>query len=124
MIAALFFASAVAVVDGSTLKVNGERIRLLGIEAPDVVARCRKGKACTPMDPRRSKDSLKHSLRDPITIVPVARDAAGRTVAIIYAGGLNVSCEQLRKGMAVYKPHWDSGRRLAKECRFASADGR
>ncbi|KKW92309.1 MULTISPECIES: thermonuclease family protein [Sphingobium] len=124
MIAALLIASAVTVVDGSMLRVNGEPIRLLGIEAPDVAARCRKGRICTPVDPRRSKDSLKHSLRDPITIVPVARDAAGRTVAIIYAGGLNISCEQLRKGMAVYKPHWDSGRRLAKECRFARADGK
>ncbi|AEG50780.1 nuclease (SNase domain-containing protein) [Sphingobium chlorophenolicum L-1] len=123
MIAALFLASAVAVVDGGTLRVNGEHIRLLGIEAPDIAARCRKGGNCPPADPRRSKDSLKHSLRDPITIIPVARDAAGRTVAIIYAGGLNVSCEQLRKGMAVYRPRWDSDRRLARECRFARAGG-
>jgi endonuclease YncB( thermonuclease family) len=119
MMAALFWASALTVMDGSTLRVNGEHIRLLGIATPDVKARCRKGKKCASPDPRQSKENLKRSLRDPITIVPVARDASGRTVAIIYAGGLNMSCEQLRKGMAVYKPAWDSGRRLAKECRFA-----
>lgn len=121
MIAALFFASALSVVDGGMLRVNGERIRLLGIEAPDVASRCRKGKMCAPRDPRQSKESLKRSLRDPITIVPVTRDARGRTVAIVYAGGLNMSCEQLRKGMAVYKPSWDIGRRLARECRFTSS---
>ncbi|WP_313806818.1 thermonuclease family protein [Sphingobium sp.] len=120
MIAALFFASALTVVDGDMLRVNGERIRLLGIEAPDVAGRCRKRKTCAPANPRHSKESLKRSLRDPITIVPVARDSQGRTVAIVYAGGLNMSCEQLRKGMAVYRPAWDMGRRLARECRFAS----
>ncbi|AMK24456.1 MULTISPECIES: thermonuclease family protein [unclassified Sphingobium] len=120
MIAALFFASALTVVDGGMLRVNGERIRLLGIDAPDVASRCAKRGTCAPISPRQSKESLKRALRDPITIVPVARDANGRTVAIVYAGGLNMSCEQIRKGMAVYKPAWDMGRRLAKECRFLS----
>ncbi|BAI95813.1 hypothetical protein Sj15T_01530 [Sphingobium sp. TA15] len=120
MIAAMFLASALTVVDGSMLRVNGEPIRLLGIEAPDIADRCRKRKACTRDSSRQSRESLKRALRDPITIVPVARDAYGRTVAIVYAGGLNMSCEQLRKGMAVYKPAWDLGRRLAKECRFAT----
>ena len=118
MIAALFFASALTVVDGGMLRVNGEPIRLLGIEAPEIISRCRKRKACQPDSSRQSRESLKHALRDPITIVPVARDAYGRTVAIVYAGGLNMSCEQVRKGMAVYKPAWDMGRRLARECRF------
>ncbi|GAY22683.1 MULTISPECIES: thermonuclease family protein [Sphingobium] len=118
MIGALFLASALTVVDGGMLRVNGEPIRLIGIEAPDIVGRCRKGKTCPEDSSRRSKESLKHALRDPITIVPVARDAYGRTVAIVYAGGLNMSCEQLRKGMAVYRPAWDMGRRLARECRF------
>jgi len=45
MIAALFFASALTVVDGGTLRVNGEPIRLLAIEAPDILNRCRKRKA-------------------------------------------------------------------------------
>ncbi|WP_242129910.1 thermonuclease family protein [Sphingobium sp. Sx8-8] len=119
MIGTLLWASALTVLDGGTLRVNGEHIRLLGIEAPDIKAACRKRGTCVPVDPRQSKESLKHALRDPITIVPVARDTSGRTVAIIYAGGLNMSCEQLRKGMAIYRPAWDSGRRLAKECRFA-----
>ena len=119
MIAALFFASALTVVDGNTLRVNGEYIRLLGIEVPDAANRCRKGESCTRHNPRRSKESLRRSLQDPITIVPVMRDAARRTVAIVYAGGLNMSCEQLRKQMAIYKPSWDSGRRLARECRYA-----
>lgn len=120
MITGLFFVAALTVVDGGMLRVNGERIRLLGIEAPDVVRRCTKGETCVPASSQQSKESLKHALRDPITIVPVARDANGRTVAIVYAGGLNMSCEQLRKGMAVYRPAWDMGRRLAKECRFLS----
>lgn len=118
MIAALFFASALTVVDGGTLRVNGEPIRLLAIEAPDIINRCRKRKACPQDNSRQSRESLKRALRDPITIVPVARDAYGRTIAIVYAGGLNMSCEQVRKGMAVYRSSWDVGRRLVRECRF------
>ena len=87
MIAALFFASALTVVDGGMLRVNGEPIRLLGIEAPEIISRCRKRKACQPDSSQQSRESLKHALRDPITIVPVVRDAYGRTVAIVYAGG-------------------------------------
>ena len=63
MIAALFFASALTVVDGGTLRVNGEPIRLLAIEAPDIINRCRKRKACPQDNSRQSRESLKRALR-------------------------------------------------------------
>ena len=49
MVAALLLAAAVTVVDGDTLKIDGERIRLLGIEAPEIHG-CRQGRVCVPGD--------------------------------------------------------------------------
>lgn len=117
---AIYLAASLTIVDGGTFRANGEYIRLLGIDVPDMSARCSKRRPCVAGDPHRSKESLRRAMmRPPITIVPIQRDKAGRTVAIVYAGGLNLSCEQLRQRSAVYRSEKDIGRRLAKECRFA-----
>lgn len=117
---AIYLAATLTIVDGGTFRANGEYIRLLGIEAPDMPGHCPKRRACAPGYPHRSKESLRRAMmRPPITIVPIQRDKAGRTVAIVYAGGLNLSCEQLRHRSAVYRSEKDIGGRLARECRFA-----
>ena len=118
MILSFLAAASLIIIDGDTLRSNGERIRLLGIDAPDL-RECRGGRNCALANGRASKQSLERSIGSPITIVPIMRDEVGHTVAIVYAAGLNLSCEQLRRRQAVYKREWDKGRRLAKECRYA-----
>lgn len=105
------------VIDGDTLRCDQiGRVRLLGIDAPELPGHCRKGRVCAPGDPEASKRSLERMLRREVTIVPVTRDRYGRTVAQVYAGGRNLACEQIRAGRAVYVAKWDNGGRLAKEC--------
>ena len=104
-------------IDGDTLKCSEiGRVRLLGIVAPEMPGHCRKGRVCARGDPNASKKALEKLVARGVTISPVTRDRYGRTVAQVYAGDKNLACEQLRRGMAVYKPQWDNGHRLAKEC--------
>lgn len=39
------------VTDGDTIRCGAERIRLLGIDAPELPGHCRSGRACAPGDP-------------------------------------------------------------------------
>jgi Micrococcal nuclease (thermonuclease) homologs len=107
-------------VDGDTLRCTEMgRVRLLGIDAPELPGHCRKGRSCAPGNPDKSKAHLAKLVERGVVISPVTRDRYGRTVAQVYVGEKNVACEQVRKGLAIYKPQWDNGRRLAKECSAA-----
>ena len=69
----------------------------------------------------RSKDSIAAAVRGrSLLINRMGTDRFGRTLGVIYAGGMNLSCHQLRSGNAVYKPKWDEGGVIAKECRCPS----
>ena len=112
---ALILASCFA-VDGDTLRCDGERIRLLGIDAPEIHG-CRQGRVCVPGDGQASKRSLEAMMGGRISVQRVGQDRYGRTLAQVYVGGVNVACEQIRRGLAEYKPAWDNGGRLAADCR-------
>ena len=105
------------VVDGDTLRCGPERLRLLGIDAPEVES-CPRWRTCAPGDGQASKRSLIAALRlGPIQFQPVTVDRYGRSVAVVWAGSVNLSCWQLQRGQAVYKPKWDNGQLIARACR-------
>jgi endonuclease YncB( thermonuclease family) len=106
---------AVTIVDGDTIRCGSERIRLLGIDAPEIHG-YRKGRTCVPGDGQASKRVLSGMLRGSIKIVRVKQDRYGRTVAVVYANGLNLSCQQLVRGMAHYIGRWDHRGRIAHAC--------
>lgn len=116
MIGIFLLAAAVAVVDGDTIRLDGERVRLIGIDAPEIHG-CPKGRACAPGDGQASKRSLQNLMNGPISIRRVGYDRYGRTLAHIYVNGVNVACEQIGRGQAVYMRKWDNGLELARECR-------
>ena len=116
MIAALLLSVAVTVVDGDTLRIDGERIRLLGIDAPEIHG-CRPGRVCVPGDGQASKRSLEAMMGRRINVQRVGQDRYGRTLAQVFVGGRNVACEQVRRGHAQYVAKWDNGGLLASECR-------
>jgi endonuclease YncB( thermonuclease family) len=104
-------------IDGDTIKCDKERIRLLGIDAPELAGHCRNGRICAPGDPQASKDSLAVGMgAGALRIETVTHDRFGRVVGVVYAGRENLSCWQLRRAMAIYKSNWDNGRRIAKAC--------
>jgi endonuclease YncB( thermonuclease family) len=104
------------VVDGDTLRCGRDRIRLLGIDAPEI-ERCPRWRTCAPGDGQASKRSLIAAVRaGSVRYKPVTRDRYGRTVAVVRAGGVNLSCWQLQHDQAIYKPKWDTGHFVAREC--------
>jgi micrococcal nuclease len=105
------------VVDGDTIRCDYLRIRLLGIDAPEIHG-CPRWRTCTPGDGWAAKRSLISALHlGPVRYEPITTDRFGRTVAVVRAGKVNLSCWQLQRAQAVYKPHWDNGRIIARDCR-------
>ena len=127
MLAALVFLlaplpanGACIAVDGDTLRCGSERVRLLGIDAPELPGHCQQGRRCAPGDAYASTRSLRAALaRGSITFKRFGTDHYGRTLALVSAGGIDLSCWQLSHGQAVYKPRWDNGGRLARICAAA-----
>lgn len=94
-------------IDGDTLRCGRERIRLIGIDAPEMPGHCRQGRRCVAGDPHASRASLARALIAPIAIERIGSDRYGRTLAFVSGGGLDLSCVQLRRGQAAYRRDWD-----------------
>lgn len=113
--AALAAGGTCQAVDGDTLRCNGERIRLLGIDAPEK-GKCRAGRKCAPGDPKASQRSLKAALTGKLRIQRVGTDRYGRTLAMVRGAKGDLSCWQLRQRQAIYRRDWDNGLRVFKAC--------
>lgn len=105
------------VTDGDTIRCGRERIRLLGIDAPETRGHCRRGRTCAPGDPAASTRSLRTAMsRGSLSIRRVGTDRYGRTLAMVAARGRDLSCWQLEHRQAIYKPQWDDGARVMHAC--------
>jgi len=115
------------VTDGDTIRCDSERIRLLGVDAPDDPAnsRCRPvpkpGAICDKQRATASKAALQRIMAGPLFIERVGTDRYGRTLAMVYAQGRSLSCHQIAGGQATYVARWDEGARVARECPRAAA---
>lgn len=115
---ALAAVSGCTVTDGDTIRCGSERIRLLGIDAPELHGCYPRGRHCAPGDPIASRDNLRRLLASgPVRIERVTTDRYGRTVAVVMAGRVNTSCAQLAGGYAIYRDDWDNGNLVAEACR-------
>lgn len=108
--------SGCAVTDGDTIRCNGERIRLLGIDTPELPGHCRKGRDCVSGDPYASTRSLANAMVGTIRINRASQDRYGRTLATVSSNKGDLSCWQLEHGQAAYKPKWDDGKRVLRTC--------
>jgi endonuclease YncB( thermonuclease family) len=106
------------VVDGDTLHCDGGRVRLLGIDAPELPGHCAQGRDCAQGDPYESTRSLETGMGDgsSLSIAKVGTDRYGRTLAMVRGRGGDLSCWQLAHHQAIYKPAWDNGGRVAATC--------
>lgn len=103
------------VVDGDTLRCGDERVRLIGIDAPELPGHCRPGRDCAPGDPFESKAALERMVQDKrLTIERHGTDRYGRTLAYVSAGTVDLSCAMLRQGQAIYVKRWDMEDRLGR----------
>lgn len=111
-------------VDGDTLRCappgqgqKRERVRLVGIDAPEMPGHCRPGRHCAPGDPVASKESLRRAVAGkPVQLERFGQDRYGRTLAVARVNGVNLACAQLRAGRAIYRADWDIDGRVGR-CR-------
>jgi endonuclease YncB( thermonuclease family) len=89
------------IIDGDTVEIAGERIRLQGIDAPE------SRQVCTVVGQEwRCGESATLALVDetagqPLTCKGNKRDRYGRLIAVCYAGDDNLNAWMVREGWAV-----------------------
>lgn len=99
-------AEEIRVTDGDTIRLGEERIRILGLDAPELHGRCREERRLAA----RARDRLAELIgARGIAIERVRRkDRYGRTLATVRAGGVDVAMVLIAEGLA--RPY-EGGRR-------------
>lgn len=92
--------TALTVIDGDTLDCAGERIRLLGVDAPEMPGHCRAGRRCVAGDPYAARAALQAFAASGLSCTPDGQDAYGRTLARCEADGRDASCALIASGHA------------------------
>lgn len=103
-------------IDGDTLRCGEERVRLVGIDAPELPGHCRPGRNCAPGDPYASTSRLSQMVRSSMSIRRYGEDHYGRTIAALEGAEGDMSCAQIRSGQAIYKSQWDDRLHVARAC--------
>lgn len=99
---ASFQCGSTRVIDGDTFDCGLTRIRLSGIDAPELPGHCRQGRQCTPGDPYVSTQNLQKLVAaGAVQCRKTDTDKYGRTVARCTSNGVDLSCGQLSAGQAV-----------------------
>lgn len=116
-------AGGARILDGDTLDLNGERIRLYGIDAPEMAQTCRHGArewSCGV----EARDALAGMIgRQSLTCEKRDTDRYGRTVATCQAGEVSVNTWMVRNGWALaYRQYggaiYDANERAARADRL------
>jgi micrococcal nuclease len=105
------------VTDGDTLRCGTERVRLIGIDAPELPGHCRHDRDCVRGDAQASTRALAALVGGrQVRLERHGTDGYGRTLAFAFVGPVNLSCAQLQAGQAEYVERWDFAGRIAR-CR-------
>jgi endonuclease YncB( thermonuclease family) len=96
-------------LDGDTIACANlpARVRLVGIDAPELAGHCRQGRSCTPGDGAASKAALARLLANgPPLVIRTGFDRYGRILARVRIGRVDMSCQMIATGAAVprYSP--------------------
>ncbi len=100
-------AASVRVADGDTIEVDGQRIRLQGIDAPELHQDCSNASGRKWPCGRRSRSELRALIgNDPVQCEAHAKDRFGRSVAVCRARGRDLSEAMVSSGWALAYPDW------------------
>jgi endonuclease YncB( thermonuclease family) len=87
--------------DGDSLRLSGERVRLLGLDAPELSQTCLLGSSSQPCG-LLARQALKKLIGGrKIRCEPQGRDRYGRLLARCYAGGDDIGRMMVARGWAV-----------------------
>ena len=89
------------VLDGDTLEVGGQRIRLYGIDAPDSRQTCERESRLWPCGARAAQTLGRLVDQRPVICYERDRDALGRVHAVCYAAGRELNAAMVQAGMAL-----------------------
>ena len=92
------------VSDGDTLSCRNlsARVRLVGIDAPEMPGHCNPGRRCTPGDGAKAKRVLIELVRSgPVIVKPQGYDRYDRILARVSVNGVDLSCAMVARGGAV-----------------------
>jgi endonuclease YncB( thermonuclease family) len=104
------------VIDGDTIEIAGERIRLFGIDAPESRQQCRTGSGRDYPCGRTATRALTAAVRgSAVSCTPVDHDRYDRDVAICSAGGRDLGDVMVRSGNAVDYARHSQGRYAAAQ---------
>ena len=85
--------------DGDTIRIGGERIRIIGLDTPEIGSRARC--AAEQQGAVAARAELERMLfRAEVTIRRDGTDRYGRTLAYVYADGKNVARALISAGLA------------------------
>ncbi|WP_312893217.1 thermonuclease family protein [Ancylobacter sonchi] len=95
---------AMRVADGDSFELGGTRVRLEGIDAPELHQNCGAPGASWPCG-QRAKQAMQQAVaeagKDGVTCRPVDGDRYGRSVSICQAGGRDLGALMVEQGWAV-----------------------
>lgn len=89
------------IIDGDTFDCGGTRVRLAGIDAPEMPGHCRQGRTCTPGNPHAAKTALSELTRTTVNCEQTDTDHYGRVIARCKASGKDLSCAMIDANHAV-----------------------
>lgn len=87
--------------DGDSITIRGERIRLFGIDAPEVDQSCTRGGKQWACGQEAANHLAKFVTGKEVRCVPTGEDAYGRTVARCSSGAVDVNRAMVAQGYAV-----------------------
>jgi endonuclease YncB( thermonuclease family) len=99
-----------SVIDGDTLEIHGNRIRLWGVDAPESTQLCRGEDSDQYRCGAEAANDLDALIAQrPVNCNPINLDRYGRTVAICTVGGVDLGDWLVRKGLALDWPEYSNG---------------
>jgi endonuclease YncB( thermonuclease family) len=106
---AVAHAQSVRVADGDTIELGRQRIRLQGVDAPELHQECRDASGRNWACGRRARSELRRLIgNDPVQCSSHVKDRFGRSVATCRANGRDLGEAMVRSGYALAYPDWAS----------------
>jgi endonuclease YncB( thermonuclease family) len=100
-----------SVIDGDTLEIHGNRIRLWGMDAPETTQLCRDDDSTQYRCGAQAANDLDAFIATrPVNCNPISLDQYGRTVATCTVGGADLGQWLVRSGLALDWPQYSHGK--------------